>query len=112
MKRARREIWAKRVERWAKSGLGARQYAAATGLNANTLLYWRWQLGAGPGRAKRATPARAGFVEIVACETAPPARAETALPFEVVLASGLTVRVPTSFEVAALRRLVGALEAR
>jgi hypothetical protein len=33
-------------------------------------------------------------------------------PFEIVLASGVVVRVPTSFEAAALERLLAVLQAR
>ena len=39
-----REEWAKRGERWSDSGLTAKEFAAATGLNANTLMHWKWRL--------------------------------------------------------------------
>ena len=39
MARATREMWAKRVERWADSELTAKEFAAEVGINAGTLVY-------------------------------------------------------------------------
>jgi len=105
MAREGREVWAKRVERWVDSGLSAKEFAAETGINANTLAHWRWRLGAEAGR----TPAKAAampvrFVELAA---APDAAAPA---FELVLAGGRTVRVPPRFDGAELARLVQVLE--
>src|SRR5690349_21110962 len=47
MAREAREVWAKRVERLADSGLTAKEYAAEIGVNANTLAGWRWRLRGG-----------------------------------------------------------------
>jgi len=57
MSRSNRAEWAKRVERWQDSGLTAKEYAAETGLNASTLSYWKWRLGA---EAKSPSPSRRG----------------------------------------------------
>jgi hypothetical protein len=38
--RVGREEWAKRVERWADSGLTASEFAAELGINPRTLSYW------------------------------------------------------------------------
>src|SRR5579883_2552823 len=43
-RRSAREVWAERVTRLKESGLTARQFAAKTGLNAQSLRWWRWQL--------------------------------------------------------------------
>jgi len=122
-----REEWAKRVERWSDSGLTAKEFAAETGLNANTLMHWKWRLGAEARRRQR--PARtvveaASFVEVtrpapvvVEPVTAPPAAPPPALaparadePLEVILRDGLRIRVPVQFDPASLRRVVAALE--
>lgn len=122
-----REEWAKRVERWSDSGLTAKEFAAETGLNANTLMHWKWRLGAEARRRQR--PARtvvaaASFVEVtrpapvvVAPVIAPPAAPPLAPapvradePLEVILRDGLRIRVPVQFDPASLRRVVAALE--
>jgi hypothetical protein len=122
-----REVWAKRVERWSDSGLTAKEFAAETGLNANTLTHWKWRLGAEARRRQRAPrpvvePAQ--FVEVtppatVALEparTVPVAPAPVAAPviadepLEVILRDGLRIRVPVQFDPGALRRVVAALE--
>lgn len=117
MERVTRETWAKRVERWKDSGLTAGEYAAETGIKAHSLSWWRWRLGTGsekvvaerrPVRKSRVVAAKPSpaltFVEVTA-----PRPAE---PFEVVLASGVRVRVPPSFDAATLIRLLDVLEQR
>ncbi len=121
MVRASRADWAKRVERWKDSGLTAKEFAAETGLNASTLSYWRWRLGAErrtdkpvdkrqvkTSRAKRRPPkARSKaptFVEV----TAPTPVAD---PLELVMPGELRVRVPVGFDeatLAAVLRVTGA----
>jgi hypothetical protein len=109
MRRARREVWVERIQRWIDSGLTAKEYAAQTGFNANTLTNWKWRLGGAiQERVQRSPP-------VVEVKLAPPAAApglEQEQRFEVVLASGAMVRVPTRFDGGALRALVAALEAR
>lgn len=105
MPRDTREVWAKRVERWVDSGLSAREFAAETGVNANTLAHWRWRLGAEASRPPaKAAPSPVRFVELAA---APDVGAPA---FELVLAGGRTVRVPPRFDGAELARLVQVLE--
>ena len=122
MERESREVWAKRMERLADSGLTLKEFAAEIGVNANTLAGWRWRI---QSEAKRAAvgerPGSPPFLEIVAApreeiragssETGAAERGR-AEPFELVLRGGQTVRVPVQFDPAALRRLVDALEAR
>ncbi len=122
MARDGREVWAKRVERLADSGLTLKEFAAEIGVNPNTLAGWRWRLGARRDhRRPPARPSAPAFLEIVRPVDEPKARAEpphpgaaadSAEPFELVLRSGHRVRVPARFEAGALRRLVDALEAR
>jgi hypothetical protein len=42
-RRANRDEWQKRIERWSDSGLSAKQFAAETGINAGTLQYWKYK---------------------------------------------------------------------
>jgi hypothetical protein len=69
MARETREVWARRVRRWKKSGLTAKDFAAREGVNAKTLSYWRWKLGARPPvesrRSQNPKTTRASFVEVV-----------------------------------------------
>jgi transposase len=49
---ASRQDWAKRVERWGKSGLTARDFGAREGFDGTQLSWWKWQLGKSGGGAK------------------------------------------------------------
>jgi hypothetical protein len=103
MGRDARATWAKRVERWRASGLSAAEFAAEIGVNARTLTYSKWKLGRAEPHAE--SSGRAEFVEVVA-----PARgAAVCEQLEVVLESGVVVRVPARFDADALRRVVVAL---
>ena len=82
-----------------KSGLQLTAFAVREGLDPQRLARWRRRL---------AAPAAPVFEEIAPVEVT---RAEREAgvgqePFEVVLRSGRVVRVPPSFEVGALRRLL------
>lgn len=113
MARESREVWRKRVERWGDSGLTAQQFADEIGVNVHTLSHWKWLLAQEARRESAPTPsAQPVFVELV--EPKPSLSSTTAPchePFEVVLVSGLRVRVPAAFDAVALRRLVDALGA-
>jgi hypothetical protein len=107
-----REVWAKRVERWGESNLTAAEFASELGINPRTLTYWKWRLGRDSRAAmiplhkdQPAIPAPVVFAQVAA--SIPEHRAQSE-PFEVVL-DGLVVRVPVSFDEAALRRLLGAI---
>jgi transposase-like protein len=84
------------LERLKRSGLSMREFARGEGLNVQRLYWWR--------RALRRPAAESGpaFLEVVA--TGPTAQ------LEVVLRSGLVVRVPAGFCEETVRRLVTALD--
>ena len=126
MARASAAQWAKRVERWKDSGLTAKEFAAETGVNASTLAYWSWRLGAQAREEPEATAARRrpakpmrsrdpaksqrkhttpSYVEVpvAAVVTAPD-------PVELVLGD-VCVRVPVGFDEATLTRVVRAVGA-
>jgi hypothetical protein len=126
MARGTREVWAKRVQRWVDSGLTAKEFAAEAGINARTLTFWKWRLGAGASRGAGETATSARFVEIVAppatasadatsesrrvpAKGTPPGAPE---PFEVILRGGYRLLVPVTFDALALRRVVDVLEGR
>ena len=77
------------------SGLSTYAFAAREGLDADRLYRWRLRLHG----ARRRRPAT--FVEIKSVATS---------PIEVLLRSGLALRVPDKFDEGTLRRLVRALD--
>jgi hypothetical protein len=116
MGRASRAVWAKRVERWSDSGLTAKQFAAEIDVSPQSLSFWKWRLRKDEQGSARATrrrkeephrtaPTAASFVQLVPTseltKVVKPVNA-----FELVLRSGLTVRVPLGFDETTLRRLV------
>jgi D-alanine-D-alanine ligase-like ATP-grasp enzyme len=84
------------LDRLDTSGLSARAFARSEGLNVQRL--YRWQRVLGGRDAKRPS-----FVEVVG---AAPAR------LDVVLRSGVVLRVPAGFDGETVRRLVEALDGR
>jgi transposase-like protein len=135
MARESREVWAERVKRWRESGQSAQEFAAAMGFNVWTLRKWsdrfRREGAADPRlgrnrssrtqqrRSERDSAASASasagavpplaFVEMLAGGGA--ASAAGAL-FEIVLRSGVIVRVPARFEPAALAHVLAAVGSR
>lgn len=100
------------MQRWKDSGLTAAEFAAETGINAGTLQFWSYKLKKGFGESATPkstvphTPVSASIIELrPAAALAPDAR------FEIELAGGRRVRVPVNFDAAALRALLGVLEA-
>jgi transposase len=108
---SRRAEWADRVDRWRRSGLTARRFAASIGVNPATLTHWAWRL-----KRERHAPHRpavrrrvavggvdaASFIELV------PGRSEERR-FEIELVDGRRVRVPADFDTPALSRLLALL---
>ena len=95
------------MEEFTSSGKGLKAFAEEKGMSSSRLGWWRTkfarELREGAGRG--ASPA---FVAVVVA-----AREGGLLkprPLEVVLRTGLTVRVPEGFDERALRRLVAVLE--
>lgn len=132
MTRASRSVWEKRVERWRNSGQSAEEFAASMGFNVWTLRKWserlRRERAAGPdvqldkgaqqpkgtGTRRPAAPAGAvrplAFVEVL--PGGPAAAGAPSPAFEIVLRSGVTVRVPARFEPQALAQVLAAVENR
>jgi hypothetical protein len=121
MGRESREVWEKRDERWRDSGLSADQFADEVGVNAGNLRAWSYRLSAERRRAIAKSSALKAealtWVEVsapvpddVSTPKPEPVPAQTTIApmerLELVLASGMTVRVPPNFEPEALRRLL------
>jgi hypothetical protein len=114
--RTTRVEWAKRVERWADSGLTAKEFAAELGINSRSLVFWKWQLkrdaqGAAvierePTRkmSRRGSVAKLPLVELR------PSLSETRIELE--LGAGRRLKIPAGFDVESLRRLLSVLETR
>jgi len=115
MARTSRETWSKRVEKWKASGLTAAEFGAKIGVSAASLSWWKWQLGSQRRRqaAKdRRSRSHAGTAAVSALTFVEMSAAVRGEPFEIVLANGSRIRVPVEFDVAALERLVQALDKR
>lgn len=99
---------------WRRSGEALGVFAARNGITEQTLSWWRWRLGLAKSRTggKRRSSA---FVEVMprAKRTSTielrGQRTSASAAFELVLPTGMTVRIPTDFDAEALRRLVGTL---
>lgn len=89
-----------------RSGLTLTAFAIREGLEPQRLSRWRRQL---------AVAARPVFEEVIPSVTSPAVDEGMAAPsererFEVVLTSGRVVRVPASFDIGTLRRLLAVVE--
>jgi hypothetical protein len=123
MERATREEWAKRVERWKDSELTAKEFATELGINAHSLRWWSWQLGAerkAPSPKPRARSAKStrtpGVVKSAAVTFVelppPPPPATTSDALEIVLPTTIRIQVRPGFDDATLRRVLDVLEQR
>jgi hypothetical protein len=99
--RRSREEWCKLTATWRTSGQSGVDFARANDLNPNTFAWWRSEL----ARTAPSTPLT--LVPIASLQHQPAVE-----PLEVVLLSGVTVRVPAQTDPTWVARLVHALEDR
>lgn len=120
MGRSNRAEWRERIAAWKASGLTAADYAARAGINAGTLKWWTWQLGAASKRASKTGLVR-HTKHVPVATKAPPVPPLTFVemtsrlarePLEVVLRTEVRVRVHDDFDAHALGRLLDVLERR
>ena len=104
MARTTRDEWAKRVQRWERSGLTAEDFARKEGLRAGALPWWKWRLATTPVR-RTAPP----IIEVVALAAGQQPQTQTA-SFELVVRDTMRVVVPAGFDADSLRRLLSVLE--
>jgi len=105
--RTGRAEWSRRVRRWRRSRLTAREFAARAGLNAGTLVYWASRL-----KKEAATPTQTASSErapirLPLVELRATARADD---FELELGAGRWLRIPAGFDAAGLERLLAVLD--
>ena len=92
------------VRAWEASGSSSRAYAARAGINANTLVSWRWQQ-RGRARAKKARPPRrVEFIELA--RTSGADEVDRTIELRV---TDIAVRIPDGFEPETLRRVLAVL---
>ena len=119
----RSEYWRAQSEAWSSSGLTQATFCEEHSLSLSAFRWWRWKLKredsgkgayAAPREARdpamRLVPVRVVDPPSRMCLSSPPS-ADACSSFEVVLASGTTVRVPRDFDAATLSRLLCTLEA-
>lgn len=98
-----RDVWERRVARWAKSGLSRAEFAEREGVKATTLGWWRWALRAmAPREGGALVESDVAFIEVEGL--ANDAR------IEVALSNGRVVRVPSQFDEVELGRVLAIAE--
>jgi hypothetical protein len=103
------QTWRDRIARWTTDGLSIRAFCAREGLSEPSFYAWRRTLrerDAGTLPPTAPAPDAPAFVPVHVLPAAPP------VALDLVLRSGLTVRVPPGFDPGHLRAVVAALEGR
>jgi transposase-like protein len=111
MKRATREEWAARVAQLKESGLSVARFAADIGVNAKTLAWWRAEL-ASPSAPAAAKPHAPRPIAIAPLKFVEMTTRSDGAPVEVVLPSGIAIRVRSGFDLATLARVLDVVESR
>ena len=108
----RARYWSGMVAAWSRSGLSQAEFCRRQGINGGTFVWWKRQLQQVPGDVanvpkRRGRPPKAASTRFV----------EVRLPgmplsptYEVVLARGRSIRVPSQFDPETLSRLIAAVE--
>ena len=109
-RRASRDEWQKRVERWKESGLTAKEFASETGINAGTLQFWQYKLKNGERRvrSRRVTRTQASILSSIVEVPTPMVAQDNR--FEIELGNGRLLRVPAAFDASAFKALLGILD--
>jgi hypothetical protein len=107
---SKREIWAAHVARWTASGLNLSEFAAKNGINQSTLRWWKDRLGFAAKEMQRGQATRA----ITKTSAASPLTFVELTDvggdqIEIVLPSGVRVRVRRGFDAATLVQVLDAL---
>ena len=100
---ATRDVWAKRVERWRKSGLSTEDFSAREGIKSKQLGWWRWKLGSSLPEPPAPGPPQFLPVRVVDALACPP---DARGPVEIALPNGRVVRVSAGFDAATLERVL------
>lgn len=111
MGRATREEWAARVAQLKESGLSMARFAAEIGVNAKTLAWWRSEL-ASSSRSAATKPQPSRPIAIAPLNFVEMTTRSEGGPVEVVLPSGIAIRVRAGFDHATLVRVLDVVESR
>jgi hypothetical protein len=106
-------IWRERLARFSKTNLSIEEFAVREGVAASSLRWWRWRLASEAKKTRAYAPLAkaAGLTGPAFIEVGSPQSTSTAgSPYEVVLANGRVLRVPTSFDDRVLARLISVVE--
>jgi transposase len=108
-KKIRAAEWAKRVERWQRSGLSAAEFGVREGLSGEQLSWWKWHLARKAAAAKGSLGlAKMRFVPARIVEQSAPARSDSRV--EVVLTNGRVMRIVGAVDVKVLTELIQVIE--
>lgn len=107
MARESRQVWARRVARWARSGASRDEFAAREGVRPATLAWWRWFLGS---KSPAPTTTALAKQDVAFVEVEPIVVEASGERIEVALGNGRVVRVPTTFSDDALGRVLAVAE--
>jgi transposase-like protein len=108
----REQFWREMVAAWQKSGQSIRGFCLARGLSEASFFGWRRTLAERDGpRSSGRLPETEAAQRATVPPTLVPVRVVPSAIVEVVLPTGLVVRVPAGIEVAAVATLVAALVA-
>lgn len=91
---AKREVWARRIAAYERSGLNRRAWCAANDVSVHTLDYWRRQLRTSSGRLPRT---RQTLVPVM-LRAAASRSASIELSIDVAFPDGVTLRVPATVD--------------
>ena len=100
------------MERWRGSGLTAGEFARKHGVREQTLRWWKWRLGSEPHEGGALRPARTPSEDVSPLTFVEMMAGMPSEPLEVVLASGVRIRVPSGFDASTLERLLDVVERR
>jgi len=106
----REKEWRLIFVRWKQSGLSSRAFCERENVSRNLFYYWKRQIRVrdeAAAKAKKPAKTKPRPVKFVPLRVTPSPGF-----FEVALAAGRTVRVPSTFEPKALARLIAVLEGR
>jgi len=112
---ARRREWSRLVREWRRSGKKSKEFAAESGVNAGTLLWWSSQL-RGWRRVKGVAGSTSGGSARAPLDVAELPMVELSCGalgdqrFELELGSGRRLRIPPGFDAEALGRLLAVLK--
>jgi transposase len=108
---ATRAEWARRVERWQRSGLTAAEFGRREGFDGKQLSWWKWELSRNATRERRTVDnngSQTQALEVVAVHVVPSTQ-PTSGNIEVLVGEYL-VRIPKGFDKATLAGVLDVLE--